>query len=252
MKKIKGSWQEDKAAGRRLTIYLPPSYAKYEQRYPVVYLQDGQDLIDPAQSDVIPRMEKMMAQHKLPELILAGVEPCHRLNDYSPWPAKAMGTRYSRHDFGGQGDLYLQKLTQLIKPHIDATYRTKQEAEHTAIVGVSLGALISLYAAYTHPQTFGKIGCLSTSIWYEGFLDYMNAHSIPTELRIYMDIGLQESRASNDQANDLLQLTERAYQQVKASGVPDDQAILVKDEQGKHRPSSFIRRLPGALQWLFD
>lgn len=249
--KFKGQLREEKVDGRRLTVYLPPSYEKTLDTYPVVYFQDGGDLFAPDRSDVLPRLERMMGSCKLPELMLVGVEPCHRLNDYSPWPVPAHASRYSRHAFGGQGDRYLEKLSKLIKPYVDSHYRTKPEREHTALVGASLGALISLYAAYTHPSIYSRIGCLSTSIWFEGFMDYMNRHQLDSQMRIYMDIGLQESRSSSYQDQELLRLTEAAFKQIKASGVPDDQIILVRDEHGRHRPSAFIRRLPEALEWLY-
>jgi len=110
---------------RDIIVYLPPSYADSQRRYPVLYMHDGQNLFDAATSfsgewHIDEIMETLSREDGLEAIIIAipnmGVD---RLNEYSPF-------RDDKHG-GGNGNKYLHFLTDTLKPIIDRDFRTRPE-----------------------------------------------------------------------------------------------------------------------------
>jgi predicted alpha/beta superfamily hydrolase len=175
---------------RDIVVYLPPSYERDERRYPVVYMQDGQNLFD----DRTAFAGAWKVDHAVEDASRAGVEAIivaipnmghDRLNEYSPWPD-------SRHG-GGRGDAYVEFVASTLKPRIDADLRTLSERESTGIAGSSMGGLISLYAFLRAPTTFGLCGAMSPALWFADarIHDYLaDAPFLPG--RIYLDCGTRE------------------------------------------------------------
>ena len=104
---------------RSLLIYLPPGYPQDSHNYPVVFVQDGGDIFDLGKSDSIAVLEEMFDLGELPELILVGIEPLNRLDEYTPWPATALTERFA--DFGGQGSTYLRFVVEACKRMVART-----------------------------------------------------------------------------------------------------------------------------------
>jgi predicted alpha/beta superfamily hydrolase len=151
---------------RDILVYLPPSYHEGEGRYPVIYMQDGQNLFDEATSyagewGVDETMEALGREEGL-EAIIVGVPNMgiQRVDEYSPFRDRRLG--------GGRGDDYLRFLTQTLKPQIDRDFRTLGGRKHTGILGSSLGGLISLYGFFRAPAVFGFAGVMSPSLWFAG------------------------------------------------------------------------------------
>jgi predicted alpha/beta superfamily hydrolase len=161
---------------RAISVYVPPNYDARQDRYPVAYVQDGDELFAPGYGDSLTVLEAMFDRGELEPLLLAGIEPKGRIGEYTPWPAKALSGKFA--DFGGKGSEYIAFVGEELKPFIDRQYRTKPGRSDTGIIGASLGGLISMYAAYKRPDLFGKIGSISGSYWYEGFVEYMRGNGI--------------------------------------------------------------------------
>src|SRR5438132_769367 len=148
---------------RRVWLYLPPGYARSQQRYPVLYLQDGQNVFDARTSfagewGVDETLDSLRALGDAGVIVVAvdnGQQ--RRFDEYSPWPNPQYG--------GGQGDGYVEFLVQTLKPYIDQHYRTLPDRFHTGIAGSSMGGLISLYAALKYPDVFGRVGVFSPAFW---------------------------------------------------------------------------------------
>ncbi len=147
---------------RKIWIYLPPGYTTSKNRYPVLYMQDGQNLFDKATSGfgewgIDEILDSLSAAGK-GDVIVVGIESgSHRMTEYNP---------YDFADYGpGEGDKYVGFIVDDLKPYIDKKYKTLQSKENTFIAGSSMGGLISYYAAITHPATFGKAGVFSPSFW---------------------------------------------------------------------------------------
>ncbi|MFS0871911.1 alpha/beta hydrolase [Paenibacillus xylanilyticus] len=239
-------WIHESIDGWTLHILLPPSYAE-GGRYPVVYIQDG-GAVAKACSNLL---DHYFRSGWLPEMILVGIEPHNRNDDYTPWPAPALTASFS--SFGGHGRAYLDTVTTYLKPYVDSTYRTLADQASTGIVGCSLGGLISLYAAIEFPHVFGKVGALSASMWYEGFLDYLTEQtwSERSDLKLYMYVGSLEGVYKQNVQAHMLDHTRAACRMILAKGYPADCLNYVEEEGGTHDMLFFAKHFPEALQWLF-
>ena len=156
---------ESPGLDRDLAVYLPPSYGKTDRRYPVLYMQDGQNLFDPEASFAgswrVDLAMNWAAARRL-EGIVVGVPNTgeERIAEYSPFEDPEGGP--------GRGGGYVSHLAETIKPLVDARFRTLPERETTGMAGSSMGGLISLFAFLHRPDVFGLMGALSPSLWFAG------------------------------------------------------------------------------------
>ena len=147
---------------RRTWIYLPPGYKKSRKRYPVIYMQDGQNIFDEFTAafeewGVDETVDSITKKGK-PASIIVGIDNGpRRMNEYNPYEFK---------DFGkGEGDEYVDFLAKTLKPYIDRKYRTLPSRLTTVVAGSSMGGLISYYAMLKYPEIFGKGGIFSPAFW---------------------------------------------------------------------------------------
>ncbi|MBK8267367.1 MAG: hypothetical protein IPK83_03310 [Planctomycetes bacterium] len=155
---------------RSLIVYLPPGYedpANKDERYPVLYMHDGQNLFDAATSfigvewNADETAERLIKAKKIPPIIIVGIyNTPDRMNEYTP-------TRDEKRGTGGKGDMYLSFVVNKVKPFIDSTYRTSTKRRDTAIAGSSLGGLISLHMAVRYPNTFARAGVISPALFWD-------------------------------------------------------------------------------------
>jgi predicted alpha/beta superfamily hydrolase len=227
---------------RDILVLLPASYGAADRRYPVIYLQDGQNLFDRAASFAGEwSVDETMAQLGL-EAIVVGIPNAGRLrfNEYSPFRDQRLG--------GGRGDRYLDFLVATIKPRIDADFRTLPECDQTTIGGSSMGALISLYAFFRHPETFGGAMAMSPSFWvaHGAIFQYVRrAAFVPG--RIYLDVGSREGGAR------MLGDARRMRNLLQEKGYRIGERLRYVEEEGAiHHESAWSRRLPAALQFLLQ
>ena len=161
---------------RRIWVYLPPNYEHETRPYPVIYMHDAQNLFINAPTP----SEKWRVGHTLNKLfaqtgwgcIVIGIEhgDDHRLSEYSPVANPEHG--------GGEGQAYLTFLTRTLKPLVDSTFRTLPDPASTAMIGSSMGGLISVYAALQQGNVFGKVAAFSPSLWWSDDV-YAVAASVP-------------------------------------------------------------------------
>jgi len=176
---------------------LPPGYNS-AARYPVFYLQDGQNLFDPATAF---NGQDWQADITADELILSGaIEPIlmvgvyntgvRRVSEYTP-------TRDAGRRKGGKGDRYAQMLARELKPFIEREYRVRKSAADTAVGGSSLGALVSLEAGLLYPRVFGKLAVMSPSVWWDqrSILEMVRVYEAPARPRIWLDAGTEEGES---------------------------------------------------------
>ncbi|WP_010268770.1 alpha/beta hydrolase [Paenibacillus senegalensis] len=236
-----------KTGERDLHIYVPPSYEQSrQQRYPVVYVHDQGELV----MGCFNTLEHLFLSRQLPELIFVGIGTENRIDDYTPWPAEAL--MESAPSFGGKGRDYLQELTEQIKPEIDARYRTLVEREHTALLGCSLGGLISVYAAYEYADRFGNIGAISASFWYEGMLDFIQTRSLPPlQPKLYSYVGLLEGVYKTNLQKNMVPNTMAVHEHWKKQGWAKERLKLEVHPQGTHDHHFFIQQFLSALHWFF-
>ncbi len=219
---------------RDILIYLPPSYFASERRYPVIYMQDGQNLFDVATSfvgvewGVDDTLQALSAEGL--EAIVVGIPNIgeQRMNEYTP-PNNPW--------WRGTGDRYVAFLIETLKPLIDRDFRTRAERACTGIFGSSLGGLISLYAFFTRSDVFGFVGAMSPSLWVGRGLMLDQVRDSPVvQGRIYIDNGTREPSA------------QRLADLLRKKGYTD--FTYVVDEDGRHTEADWARRLPDALRFL--
>jgi hypothetical protein len=164
------------ARPRDVTVWLPPGYDEApDRRWPVLYMHDGQNLFDGSRAaygsewGVDEHVARLGANGQIRTPIVVGVHNTPlRLREYVPADLIRALPEDMRTDlqafYGGEplSDGYLRFLVRELKPFIDRTYRTSPGRLDTAIMGSSMGGLISLYALMRYPMTFGSAGCVST------------------------------------------------------------------------------------------
>lgn len=146
---------------RKIWIYLPPGYEKTKKRYPVLYMQDGQNLFDDATSFSgewgIDECLDSLNQAGISTGIVVGVENSpERLQEYSPFETEFVTIP--------EGKAYASFMANTLKPYIDKHYRTLPGKENSMVAGSSFGANISYFCMLQYPQVFGKGGLFSLSL----------------------------------------------------------------------------------------
>lgn len=238
---------------RPLTVYLPPGYGRETRRYPVFYMQDGQNLFDahtafggnPWRAD--ETAERLIRAGAIEPVIIVGVANTpDRLQEYGPTGPRSRGKSRS-HRYG-------RFLVNEVKPFIDATYRTLPEREHTAVGGSSMGGLISLFLCKWHSDVFGSCAAVSPSLWWDGELLVRQAAKDLSWLaatRVWLDMGDQEG-ATDAGKRDQLQRARRLAELFAAAGLSegrDFRFLAVKD--GHHNEHAWAARLDQVLTFLF-
>ncbi len=189
---------------RDLIVYLPPGYtASGARRYPVLYMQDGQNLFDAATAflgnewHLDETAQRLIEQGAMQGVIIVGIDNSPaRIFEYTWQRDPSVGG-------GGGGKEYAQMLTREIKPLIDRTFRTLPDRRDTAVMGSSLGGLISFFLGRYEPQVFGDIGLMSPSIWWDDREVLSEVPALPTDLRIWLDMGTQEGDGPLDYRDNL-------------------------------------------------
>lgn len=220
---------------RDILVHLPPSYDYSSKHYPVIYMQDGQNLFDHGTSFAgvdwaVDETMTALANDGI-EAIIVGIPHMgeRRVNEYNPFAEV----------WQGAGEPYVRFLTETIKPAIDRDFRTMPDRAHTGILGSSMGALISLYAFF-HTDVFGMVGAMSPALWIGGGRIYYDIIDQPFKHgRVYLDNGTRESSARK--LNELL--IRKGYQR----GVD---LKYVVEHDAEHTESAWARRLPDALRFL--
>jgi predicted alpha/beta superfamily hydrolase len=249
-------------AARHVDVWLPPGYGSdSRQRYPVLYMHDGQNLFDPATSyggvdwGVDEALTRLIAAGEVRAAIVVGVwNSPKRRAEYMPQRAVRGGVNF--HVPGAPdaradeivSDRYLAFLVDELKPFIDAAYRTLPDRANTYIMGSSMGGLVSQYAISAHPTVFGGAGCVSTH-WPAGdgiALEDFAAHlPDPATHRYYFDFGT----ATLDAAYEPYQ--RRADQALRTAGYVEGRNwITLKFEGAEHSEKAWRQRVDEPLRFL--
>ena len=241
---LKNVWSPQRRNRRDVDVYLPASYASGVQ-YPVVYVQDGQNLSDPAAAfagtwDLDAAIDRLAWRGI--DAIIVGVHHAGRgrLTEFSPFPD-------ARHG-GGSADDYLSFLVDTLKPRIDGMFNTHRDRDSTAILGSSMGGLLSLYAFFRYPSIFGRAGVMSPSIWFGqgAVLDFIQAARTPPG-RLYVDVGTAEGAGTLRAVRRLGRLLVRkGFRRRRAAS----ELRYVEDRGGRHSEADWAQRLEPALEFL--
>ncbi len=259
---------------QRLTIWLPPGYDAGAGRYPVLYMHDGHNLFDVKNSNFNKiwaadrAMLAAVASGRVEPHIVVGIwaPGADRYRQYLPRSAyeAAGGALKAQMDATANGavvsDRYLKWIAGPLKSWVDASFRTRPGRDHTAIVGSSMGGLMSCYAFLEAPEVFGRAGCVSShwpavdprtvegeseavkALWDGWFAARLGA---PDGRRVWMDHGT----ATLDQFY-------APYQQVvdarfEAAGWQRGRDWESRVYEGaEHEENAWAARLPEVFGWL--
>ena len=231
---------------RRVTVYLPPGYEeKPDRRYPVLYMQDGQNLFDRTRSfageawRLGAAADAAIGARSMRPIVIVGVDHAgsDRMQEYTP-------VRDASKDGGGRGDDYGAMLLFELKPVIDARYRTL--AEDTSVGGSSLGGLISLHLALAHPDRIRRALVMSPSVWWAGRAILGSVDALPPgeRPRVWLDVGGREGRQA---IADARQLRDRML----LNGWTPSNFRFFEDRRGDHSERAWAGRVRRALEFLF-
>jgi predicted alpha/beta superfamily hydrolase len=241
---------------RTILVYLPEGYDEDpERRYPVLYMQDGQNLFDAATSyigvewSVDETLTRMIAAGRVEPLIVVGIHnTVDRAFEYTPVPDRERG--------GGGAKLYADFVVNDLKPFIDLNYRTRPGRESTGVMGSSLGGLVSLYLAWEYPDTFSKVGAMSTSYrWADGhILNYVRGRGAPRGARVWLDMGTAEDQTdrNRDEVPDIIEAHRAMRDILMEKGLEIPRTLrYVEDEDAVHNERAWAARFPRAVEFLF-
>ncbi len=228
---------------RTIRVYLPPSYHRSTKSYPVLYLHDGQNLFENATSfagewEVDESLDALAKEHGL-EVIAVGIDHGgdRRIHEMNPYEHPKYGP--------AEGTAYLDFIHSEVKPFIDTTYRSLPGRENTALMGSSLGGLITHFALLTHAHAFSKYGLFSPSYWFAPRLRSAVAEApIDVKTRIYMLVGGKEEG--------MVEPAEAMHTLLLEKGMPPDQLRYVMDPEGEHREAFWKSYFQKAVAWLFN
>jgi len=232
-----------------LIVYRPPGYRDDTvRRYPVLYLQDGQNVFDRATSStdeewsVDETAQRLIESGAIEPLIIVGIYHAGqgRIDEYTP-------TRDPKKNMGGKGDGYARMLVQEIKPFIDRRYRTLRSASNTGLGGSSLGGLLTLHLGLRFPTVFNRLAALSPSVWWNDRAVVKDVEALTSKppLRIWLDSGTGEG---DEVARDARMLRDAL---VRKGWVEGQDLIYVEAEGGAHNEQSWATRVEGVLRFLF-
>ena len=236
---------------RDMIVYLPPGYDRHPEReYPVLYMQDGQNLFD-GRTSFIPGRTWQMREHADAAIKAGEVEPLVIVGIYNAGDRRLAEYTHER-DWqmgGGEAAHYGRLMTEELMPWIAGQYRVRTEREQTGVGGSSLGGLVSLYLGLRYARHFGKLAVLSPSVWWnhKSILGYLNerAPQIWERPRLWLDVGDQEGRRT---LHDAEQLNRR----LKANGwKPGETLHFERVAGGTHDEASWARRVRPMLRFLF-
>lgn len=230
---------------RKIRIYLPKDYyADIDKRYPVLYLQDGQNLFDKQTSfagewEVDESLSRLEA-NGVGACIVVGIDNggALRMEEYSPYVNPTYG--------GGRGADYAAFLSSTLKPAIDQNFRTLSDRNSTFIGGSSLGANISLYTCFRYPDIYGGALLFSPALWFsDSLMDFVQTHLTANPIRVAQIVGMNESAS-------MVPLAERLDSILKAGNANEDNFLLKEIPDGEHSEWFWRREFPDAFQWLMQ
>jgi len=188
---------------RDVLVYLPPGYSRFSRRrYPVLYLNDGQNVFDAATSfagvewGVDETAQRLIQQKQIEPLIIVAVANMgeERIHEYAPTPGVISPPDRPKKRSRALAGRYGGFLVNELKPFVDRRYRTKPECEFTALGGSSLGGLATLAIGIIFAECFSRLLVMSPSVWWDDFsiLRLLGYVDRKPPLKIWLDMGTGE------------------------------------------------------------
>jgi predicted alpha/beta superfamily hydrolase len=239
---------------RDVSVYLPPGYRRFShRRYPVLYLNDGQNVFDAATSfgnvewGVDETAQRLIRENLMEPTIIVGVANtgADRVHEYAPSPGAIFESALEEIRSRGQARDYGRFLIEEVKPYIDRKYRTKREAEFTGLGGSSMGGLVTMALGLWFSRAFTRLIVMSPAVWWddESIVGIVNGLESKLPLKIWLDTGTNETGWERTRIlrDALVEKGWRLYDDLQYTEV----------EGGDHSESAWAARVDPALRFLF-
>src|SRR3954470_117292 len=220
--------------GRFFRVYLPPGYNENTlKRYPVLYMHDGANLFFPDEAfagqdwEVNDTLEVLDTMNLIDRVIVVGVYAEDRMNEYTKPGYEAYG----------------KMLTGSLKPLVDKSFRTLTTPANTAVMGSSLGGVVSMYLAWQYPEVFGKAACLSSTFGYKDDLLKRISTEPRRALQLYVDTGWPDDNYEEGQTmRDTL---------IEHGWRPGIDLLYLPFPHGEHNEANWAMRFHIPMQFFF-
>lgn len=241
---------------RFLRVWLPPGYDDAQnaaRQFPVLYLNDGQNLFEPATSfngvewQVDETADRLIREYMVRPLIIVGIDNAgkDRVREYMPHRSfqpimlRVQGTRYPSF------------LIKEVMPFVGRHYRVASGPRNTGLGGSSLGALIALYTVAVSPGIFGRLLLESPSLWAANRQIIRQSRTVRRwPERVFLATGSAEA-GREDRDRSMVDDVQELAAILQRSGLHDRRLRLVVDQGAPHHESAWARRFPNALSFLF-
>jgi enterochelin esterase-like enzyme len=236
---------------RDVIVYVPPEYDRHpDRKYPVLYLQDGQNLFD-GRTSFIPGRTWQVRENADAAIEAGEVEPLIIVGIYNTGDRRLAEYTHERdwQRGGGAAATYGLLLTEELLPWIASRYRVRTDRHSTGLGGSSLGGLATLYLGLRHARNFGKLAVMSPSVWWnhKSILGYLNeqAPQVWERPRLWLDVGDHEGKRT-------LHDTEHLARRLKANGWVEGETMhFERVHGGTHDEASWARRVRPVLKFLY-
>lgn len=241
---------------RLLRVWLPPGYSAPENQdrhYPVLYLNDGQNLFDPAtayigvdwQAD--EAADRLIREGRIPPLIIVGIDNAQKERPREYLPYRSFHPPIMRP----QGKRYPDFLLKEVMPFVYQRYRIARGPENTGLGGSSLGAIISLYTALDRPGIFGRLLLESPSLYMSNRRLLRASRAFRQwPARIFMAMGTREV-GNEERDREVVEDVRELERVLRRAGLGADHLLVRIDEGAIHSEKEWARRFPDALVFLF-
>jgi predicted alpha/beta superfamily hydrolase len=255
---------------RQIDVWLPSDYDS-AKRYAVIYMHDGQNCFDTATSfaridwGADETISNLAQAGKLTDVIAVGIwNTPNRYGEYMPQkpyeslPQSLRDSMQARYPMAKLvSDDYLKFIVNEVKPFIDSAYATMPERNSTAIMGSSMGGLISLYAMCEYPDVFGKAACLSTHYpaTKNAMIEYLKTNlPEPKSHKIYFDFGTESLDAEYEPYQKQVDavMRQKGFAEAKDENDGASNWMTKKFQGDDHSERAWRKRLHIPLAFLFS
>jgi predicted alpha/beta superfamily hydrolase len=248
---------------RMIRVLLPANYFaphNASRTYPVLYMQDGQNIFDEATAahgewHMDETVEHLVGSFKIPPMMVIGIDNAgaQRATEYLPYPDSHNTEDKNAADAKNlHGDEYARFLVTELMPYIEKHYRVARGALSTGLGGSSYGGVISLYTALKYPGIFGRLLVESPPLWIgddQLLKDVEKAKRLP--LKIYVGVGTKEGQTDPEEAKLVVDKAQELEKILRKEGMGATRLKVVVDEGAEHNEAAWSQRLPDALLFLY-
>jgi len=235
---------------KKIRIILPNNYDLSDKRYPVLYMHDGQNLVDPSPLsgyswEVMKTMDQLAGEYG--DMIIVGMDshPLKRILEYTPVLSRSV-VRFLKNTVGvptdeitPEANEYGTFIIKQVKSYIDQHFRTITDRLHTFIAGSSCGGIISLYLGLKYQNVFSVIGAFSPAYWFvhKPFYNLIETFDVTERIVFYHDMGTSENETSQAYLRDFVK-----YNNLMKKKIPETNIIMFLDEEAKHNEFFWAKR----------